>query len=156
MFDKSNHEYPSLRHKIAAESKLRTERYEKFNELWIESCTIGLSAGRECQPKVMVVEMHTDPIDDDSKVIKQYVEPAGVCGFAWILIRPANCSFVRWLIKNKFATVAYHGGVSIWISDHNQSMERKRKHASAMCASLVAGLKTLDPKCKLCTESRMD
>ena len=67
---------------------------------------------------------------------KEYYEPEGMCGFAWVKIRPGNSSFAKWLVKNKLARSAYGGGVDIWISGFNQSVERKEACARAMAEVL--------------------
>jgi malate synthase len=74
-----------------------------------------------------------------------------VCGFAWIKIRPATSAFAKWLVKTGKARPAYGGGLSIWISAHNQSMERKEAHARAMAKVLS---EKLGINCY--AESRMD
>lgn len=56
----------------------------------------------------------------------------GMCGFAWVVVRPATSAFAKWMVKNKLARTGYTGGLHIWISDYNQSYERKLAHARAM------------------------
>lgn len=58
--------------------------------------------------------------------------PDGVCGFAWVQIRPATSAFARWLKAKGLGRTAYGGGLQIWISAYNQSMQRKEAHAQAM------------------------
>jgi hypothetical protein len=74
----------------------------------------------------------------------------GVCGFAWVNIKPAVGPFVKYLKANKIGHKSYHGGWDIWISDYGQSMTRKEAHADAMAEYLRAhGLKAY-------AQSRMD
>ena len=49
-----------------------------------------------------------------------------------------NTAFGRWAKKMGVAKKAYGGGLQIWISDFNQSMERKYAYARAFAASLEA------------------
>jgi hypothetical protein len=58
----------------------------------------------------------------------------GVCGFAWVVVKPATSSFAKWLKKTGWADKAYGGGLSIWIGGYNQSMTRKEAHAAAMAS----------------------
>ena len=58
--------------------------------------------------------------------------PDGVCGFAYVKIRPGTCAFARWLTKFKGAYRSYYGGIEISIHRYNQSMTRKMAHARAM------------------------
>ena len=110
----------------------RDERYEKFKTVYEEACRLGVEAGNAHTPTPMVVQAHSDMMDDSSPVEQEWHVPSGVCGFAWVTIRPGNCSFARWLTKNKHARKAYGGGVQIWISSFGQSMEKKEKCARAM------------------------
>jgi hypothetical protein len=128
----SEFKYGSLREKIAAESVERKERYAKFEAVYNEASRAGFAAAGAMTPRAMVVASHSNPLDDGSPVEKAWYVADGVCGFAWVTVSPGNCSFAKWLVKNKLAKRAYGGGVSIWISAHNQSMERKEAHASKM------------------------
>ena len=56
----------------------------------------------------------------------------GSCGFAWVVIRPGNCAFANWLKKKEIARAHYYGGVQIWISAYNQSMQKKMAFAEGM------------------------
>src|ERR1035437_3492099 len=55
----------------------------------------------------------------------------GVCGFAWVTIHPANGAFAKWMKINKGCRLAYGGGMQYWISDFNQSMQKKEEYADA-------------------------
>lgn len=117
-------QYGSLREKIRAEKEARADRYRDFRVLIAAAHTAGLNAGRECIPSPMHVydgysREHIETVSD------------GMCGFAWIKIRPATSSFARYLVKDGFARPSYTGGIEIWISAHNQSYERKMAHARA-------------------------
>jgi hypothetical protein len=126
-------QYKTLREKIAAEKRARADRYARFEAVFSEAAAIGNLAGVAHKPQEMFVVEHSNPADDNSPPRKMWHEPEGVCGFAWVRVRPATCSFAKWLKKTgKVSGRAYHGGVDIWISSHNQSYERKIAHASAM------------------------
>lgn len=129
-------EYGSLREKIAAEKAERLGRYAKFEEAFNEANRLGFAAGEFNKPHPMVVTQHADPLDDNSPVEKSWFVGEGACGFAWVRVYPGNCSFAKWLVKNKLAHKAYRGGVDIWISAHGQSIERKEAHAQAMAKHL--------------------
>lgn len=61
----------------------------------------------------------------------------GACGFAWVNIKPGNSAFARWLKAKKLAqSDSYYGGVTVWISEYNQSLHRKEAHARAMAEVL--------------------
>jgi hypothetical protein len=144
--------YGSLREKIAAEKKERLERYANFEAVYNEANRAGFAAGEAIKPRAMIVTSRSNPLDDSSPVEKAWHEPEGVCGFAWVKVVPGNCSFAKWLVKNKIVRGrAYAGGVDIWVSAHNQSMERKEAHARKMAEVLR---EKLGIKCY--AESRMD
>lgn len=109
----------------------------QYIKIYAEAQEAGRKAANDCSPAVMVVEEHSDPLDDSSPVVKSYTVPQGMCGFAWVRVRPANCRFANWLKALDLArTDTYAGGVVIWISDHGQSYERKRAHAKEMAKVL--------------------
>ena len=118
--------YTTLREKIAAEKIARAERYNEFAELWKRAYTAGIESGHAYNPRAMIVR-------ESGENGRQWLCPEGLCGFAWITIRPANCSFARYLKANNIGRKAYNGGWQIWISEFNQSMERK-----SVCASTIA------------------
>lgn len=153
-------QYESLSEKIKAETKARKERYSKFKKVWQEAIRLGLAAGNAHNPTPMHVYTPKYPfgmggpesIPDTTK--PQYVVNSGVCGFAWLSIFPGNSSFARWLVKNTKADSAYGGGVSYWISEFGQSMERKEKMAAAMAQYLNENLD--EPNVTIYPQSRMD
>lgn len=72
-------------------------------------------------------------------VLSGYAYPPvmdGVCGFAWITIRPGNCALANFAKKYWKARKAYGGGVSIWVSEFGQSLARKDAYARAFAGVL--------------------
>jgi hypothetical protein len=108
-----------------------------FPRIMEEAISAGLKAGEEVIPVPMHVVQRANPLDDNSPIIQRY-EPImdGVCGFAWVNVKPGTSSFARWLSKNGLGHKSYYGGVDIWISDHSQSMTRKECHARAFAEVL--------------------
>jgi hypothetical protein len=102
-----------------------------FQNLYSEAVNAGYDAGITCNPRpisLVNADIRGNPLPNSPV----YHCNEGMCGFAWVVIRPATSSFARWLRKNNFARTGYTGGLHIWISDHNQSYERKLAHARAM------------------------
>jgi len=95
---------------------------------------VGHNAGVNHKPTPMRVyqaDLKGNRLSEDSII------DDGPCGFAWINIKPATKRFVKWLKETGRArTDSYYGGVTIWIHDHNQSYEKKKKHAEAMASYL--------------------
>lgn len=101
-------------------------------KIYNEARQAGIDAGTLALPTPMVVEQHSNMLNDKSPVVQSWTVPDGVCGFAWVNVRPANCSFAKWLkINNLGKTDSYAGGCKIWVHEFNQSMERKEKYAYA-------------------------
>ena len=123
----------------------------RFNSIYWEAVKAGKEAAEKCMPNPMVVQEHENMLDDNSPVKKSYFVADGVCGFAWIKISPANCAFANWVRKNGFgSTDPYAGGLTIWVSDYGQSMQRKEAYAGAFVDVLQKN------KIMACAMSRMD
>jgi hypothetical protein len=132
----SSPEYGSLREKIAAESAARKAKYAAFEAAYNKAAEAGKAAGEAAKPVAMMVVQPSNPLDDNSVPKAMWHVPEGACGFAWVNVSPGNSSFAKWLVKNKLARKAYGGGVDIWISAFNQSVERKEACANAMAKVL--------------------
>ena len=104
----------------------------------------GMAALEAKVPEPMLVQQHARLFDDDSPVTKSYTVPGGVCGFAWIIVRPANCSFAKWTRKKGFSSRrnSYSGGEQIFVHVGGQSYEKKMAYAGAFTQVLRdAGIK---------------
>lgn len=110
-----------------------------FALLYSNAMAAGQSAAFNHKPTPMVVTQHRDLLDDSSPVVHHDVIPDGVCGFAWVTIKPATTPFARWLKANGYARPGYGGGLQISIHTYNQSMEKKLAHAEAMAKVLREG-----------------
>lgn len=118
-----------------------------YNEAHIAGCIAVASL----KVRPMIVSEHVNPLDDSSNVVRQYYVEDGVCGFAWVKIRPARGNFVRWLKEKKIGRAnSFEGSYDIWISDYNQSMQKKEVYADAFARVLVK--KGIKAYC----QSRMD
>lgn len=105
--------------------------------LYVKARQAGLEAGKNEQTSTMIVS-------------GRYIVPDGPCGFAWVIVKPGTSSFARWLVRTNRGSKAYRGGVQIWVSDFNQSMERKSAYADAFAKVLQqAGIECY-------SDSRMD
>jgi hypothetical protein len=107
-----------------------------FHQLMTEAFVAGETAAKAHTPKPMTV-VQVDPIT--RAVIKTYAPVAdGVCGFAYIKIRPANGPLARWLKAQNIGHKAYEGGWEFSIHEYGQSYERKLAHAQAAADVLKA------------------
>lgn len=107
----------------------------------------GRAAAEATVPQPMYVVERENPLDDTSPIVKRYAPVmSGVCGFAWINIKPGNSSFARYLKDQGLArTDSYYGGVSVRVSGYGQSYEKKSAYAAAFASVLrEAGIKAMD------------
>lgn len=109
---------------------------EDYQALFDAAHAAGMAAVNALKVVPMVVNQHTNPLDDKSPVEKSYFVADGPCGFAWVKVRPANCGFAKWLKEKGVASTAYDGGMSMWIHDFNQSIQKKETYASAFAEVL--------------------
>lgn len=102
-----------------------------FASLYREADLAGRKAADALTPTPMVV---TDGDVLTGKPVpgaRKFYVPEGVCGFAWVTVKPGNCGMARWLKKHKNASAGYYGGMELWIDAYGQSMERKEAYARA-------------------------
>ena len=87
----------------------------------------------------MVVGTPTTPLGDDIDYSKDtYYVSDGVCGFAWVNIKPARGKFVKFLKDNNIGRKdSYYGGYTIWVSGFGQSLARKESYARAFADVLT-------------------
>ena len=93
----------------------------------------GHEAACAAMPEPMTV-VQRDPVT--GKAIQKRFVPDGACGFAWVKIRPATSKFARWGKKQGLFGSSYGGGLQLWVSDYNQSVDRKSAYASAYAKAL--------------------
>lgn len=122
-----------------------------FSDLHARADAAGKAAAEAHRPTPMHVVQRENPFDDSSPIVRRYAPVMdGVCGFAWINIRPGNSPFANWAKKQsrpgrpdwELARKSYHGGVDIWVSDYGQSYELKLAYARGYAKVLAeAGIK---------------
>lgn len=96
---------------------------------------LGRIAGNRHTPTPMNV-VQADVFGRPLPGAEVYHVPQGMCGFAWVTIKPGTHPFAKWLKQRGYAHKGYYGGVEISIQEYNQSVERKYAHAVAMASYL--------------------
>lgn len=129
--------------RVKADAAAREQRAEGFQELWDKASAAGNAAAEKTVPVPMVVAQRANMLDDSSPVVKTWDVPSGVCGFAWVTVRPGNSAFANWLKKKGYGKPdSYAGGVTVWCPLSTQSMEIKSAWAHAVAEVLRgAGVK---------------
>ena len=97
----------------------------------------GIVAGIKAKPTPMMVGEAKSPFSNEIDYEKQtYLLDDGACGYAWITIRPGNSKLANAYKKLGLAKPAYGGGVSVWVNEFGQSVERKTAYANAYAIKL--------------------
>ena len=128
---------------VGSKREKEKKMHSDFGALYQQAHLSGMVAGKASIPTPMIVQQHKNQLDDSSSVTESWYVGDGVCGFAWIQVKPGTCSFARWLVKEgKGKRDSYYGGISIWVREFNQSYERKMAYAQAFANMLVtAGIR---------------
>lgn len=129
-------EFTSLREKIAWEKEQRLARYAHFEAAFDAAATAARDAGDAVTPAPSIVGTAIGLSDEIDPTKPVYRDTAGICGFAWVDVRPATSSFARWLAKTGRGSKAYGGGMRIRIPWHGQSYERKIASAQVLAGEL--------------------
>ena len=107
-----------------------------IESLYIQAHDAGNNAVTQTTVTPMIVTQAANPLDDSSAVVKAWVVNDGVCGFASVIIKPANSKFAKFLVANQLGRKHYAGGVSMSIRDFNQSLTKKEAYAYAFAKVL--------------------
>lgn len=124
--------------KIAPESLPAAPVKNDWQALYNEAHNAGMDAANACNPVPMVVGEETSPFSGKIDMNKPtHFIADGVCGFAWVNVKPGTSAFAKWLKAKKIArTDDYYGGVCVWVGAFNQSMQRKEAYAHAFARVL--------------------
>jgi hypothetical protein len=103
----------------------------QIESLYTQAHNAGNVAVSQTTVTPMIVSEHANPLDDASETIRQWYVEDGVCGFASVIVKPANCKFAKYLVANQLGRKHYAGGVSMPVRDFNQSLQKKETYAYA-------------------------
>ena len=121
-----------------------------IDSIFYRAQAAGNAAVTQTTVTPMIVSQQANPLNDSSETIKQWVVNDGVCGFASVIVKPANSKFAKFLVANQLARKHYAGGVSMSIRDFNQSLTKKEAYAEGFAKVLR------DNGIDAWAESRMD
>jgi hypothetical protein len=122
----------------------------QIESLYTQAHDAGNNAVTRTTVTPMIVTQAANPLDDSSAVVNAWLVNDGVCGFASVIIKPANSKFAKFLVANQLARKHYAGGVSMSVRDFNQSLTKKESYAYAFAKVLN------DNGITACVDSRMD
>lgn len=125
-----------------------TDKYAKERNIFEEAHAAGMKAGEAHTPRpagFYRADMNGNRLSETEIVFD------GVCGFAWIIVKPGNSRFANFLKAESLGRRdSYYGGVNVWVGYFNQSMEKKEAYADAFAKVLT------DHGIKAYSMSRMD
>ena len=105
---------------------------KEFEKIYKEAHEAGLSALNKTKPTPIRAVQRANLLDDNSPIVMDYGTIPGVCGFAWINVKPGTSRFCRWLKKKGYGdTDGYYGGITIWVRYGGQTLELKEAYARA-------------------------
>ena len=109
-----------------------------YDVIYREAHEAGCDAVEKANVVPMIVGTPSTTFGNDIDHSKPtYYVADGVCGFAWVNVKPGNSGFAKYLKSmGRARKDSYYGGVSVWISDYNQSMQRKETYAHAFARVL--------------------
>lgn len=97
----------------------------------------GMVALAACAPRPMIVGQHESPIDDNSPLVQAWHVPEGICGFAWIEVRPSRGGFATYARDSGIGRHSdYSKCCTINVREGGQSYERKMAYAEAFAKVL--------------------
>lgn len=126
----------------------RETREARFAALAARAEAAGLAAGEAAIPAPIEVYEAEGLSNRRAEGGRSWYVSEGVCGFAWIKVRPATSSFARWARASNLALrewdgstypawgTAYGGGLSRSVYEFGQSLTRKEAFARAYAATL--------------------
>jgi hypothetical protein len=138
---------------VAASTKTSAPKFTatQSQALFTKAHEAGMAALESASVSPMVVGSPSTPLGSDIDPSKPvYFVPEGPCGFAWVVVRPGNSSFARWLTQTGKGSRHYGGGVSVWVRQGGQSVQRKEAYAQAFAGVLTEAGVTAS------AESRLD
>ena len=116
--------------------KKKTLTKNQCHNIYVEAYEAGLKAGNEVGVQKFIVG---DAIGLSNEI--DYSKPTyvldGLCGFAWVNIKPARGAFVNYLKSRNVGSKGYYGGYEIWVREFGQSVDRKAAFARAFADVLA-------------------
>lgn len=108
-----------------------------WKSIFAEAHLTGITAAENAYLPMYHLLERENPLDDSSPIKTYHGTMQGSCGFAWIIIKPANSEAGKFA-KEKYGAKKddYDGGVRIWIHDFGQSYEQKAAYAAAFAKTL--------------------
>jgi hypothetical protein len=116
--------FSTLRERISYEKAERARIRAKFQADFEDAHAVAVLAGNAANPTPMAVY---NPASGATHVVSD-----GVCGFAYVTIRPRNCKLARFAVDHYcWRSNSWHKRIELSVQDFGQSLARKEAFAEA-------------------------
>lgn len=128
-----------------------------FDDIWNEAIEAAKAAHASCKPHPVIFGQAKDLFSNEFVPGTEERCDDGVCGVAYMTIRPARGPFVAWMKKNRKGDSGVYGGWTISPYDLDPSLSRtqsmERKEAAMRAAREIFA--AYFPTTKFSVQSRM-
>lgn len=115
------------------------------------------AAALAATPTPMIVGTAIGLSDRIDPTQRTYVIPDGVCGFAWVRVRPARGAFVTWCKQNNIGrSDSYEGGYVIPAHELAPSLRKTQSYERKMAAANAAAAVLRDAGINAYSEGHLD
>lgn len=118
-----------------------------FEALWAKATAAADAAAAAVRPTGMVVQQRVNPLNDNSRVTKEWVVPEGPCGFGYVNF-PGNTAFGRWAkATGRARPDSYAGGLLVssqakvngqWTQSYDRNSAWARAFAKVLTENGIA------------------
>jgi hypothetical protein len=115
--------FSSLRERISFEKAERARIRAQFRNDLEDAFTVAMLAGNAANPTPMAVY---NPASGATHIVSD-----GVCGFAYVTIRPRTCKLARFAVDCGWRSNSWHKRIELSIQEFGQSLARKEAFAEA-------------------------
>jgi len=125
--------------------------------LFVKAVAAGEAAVKACTPVPMYVGTPTTPLGNDIDYSKTvYKVNDGVCGFGYVIVKPARGAFVALLKEKGIGWKHYYGGWAVSAREFAPSIASSQSYEKAMAAARAAAGVLLEAGVGCYPEGRLD
>jgi hypothetical protein len=111
------------------------EKVKSAYDILVEASEGAEQAVRDCTPRAIIVDEAIGLSNEIDESKPTYFIEGGVCGFAYVVIKPARGKFVAELKKRKIGSAHYYGGYSASSWEFAPSIRRDQSYERACAAA---------------------
>lgn len=118
------------------------EKTKSAYEILVEASEGAEQAVKDCTPRAIVAGTALGLSNEIDYSKQTYYIEGGVCGFAYVVIKPARGKFVAELKKRKIGSAHYYGGYSVSSYEFARSIRTDQSYERA-CAAASGAVEVL-------------